>query len=963
MAINPIEYEAMRGPGAKESSGEFNRFADAGRAGERSAEGVRRTLDKMSGSLGGVKKLLRDVVGPWAVATAVGWGFRRMLVSVGRDSEVVQRGLERLSKIQLAERQLAPLVGGLAAAKKHVRELDRMTRGSKSPFAFDDAVAGSAKLQVLTNGVYALGPGFKTVGDTAAGTGNSINDTAGAVGELYDRLQRGEPVEDVTAALRGMGIITESAEGQVNSLSGSAGNFAAAWAVVDTQMQRNAGSMAVLGKEVAGLQQRLVSAQDQQAEKLAAPFQAGQKADLEAQINQTEAMTAALEPQARLIGAISSAWSSFKGAIVEALTGSDQAKERIKLVAASMYALIAILAGGFIIEFSKGVIALIGWLQLLGVKLLANAAAAGRASGAFGILTGMAKALGWSFKATAIAGGVLVAMLAVLGGWLIKSWSDTQALREENDGLAQSMQDTAKAMRDQIAAIRTMADWLNTTADAYQNVLTAQEAYRSALQKQSVARNNLNPFDNAEADRQVSLAKEGLSAARAQYSAASAVGVGGLAGDREQVAAAKERLRIERDIREQAGDAVLENLSGQDRVAALKKRQSESEARLATAEGEQSKYNDSTAGSRDAALRMQNARNREAQAVAKANEFNAMNATDFAENAGIFGPSEAQAQNSMARDNNAAALRNAREEIKSIQAELDAKAASSGSRRFSLENEQAALSAMGGRAQDLQAVAGDTGKSEAQREGAKQMIADLRAEAQQRFGQYVDAGGDVFDPKTFQNLQAALEKAKVEIGDINDEVQKLARYKAELQQAELQSLQKKSDQKDALDAARREKFLAVSKLGDDGGREAGVKIGQEALLDAARKITEQSTAVNALSAAAATGDQAGIESAQRRAAEVGALGMNAEDIAIARERLQADAAGFDLSNRAGQLPVSSLRSIGGGGTALGTSDTPTKTLEAVKQILEQAKEIKGKLQGSGPLWDQPPSLGGSDRML
>src|SRR6266446_3721711 len=158
------------------TKGLFNKVAMVGYAAE-----IGKTDNKFKALLNTLKQFVlfnSKLFIPISFITA--WlGLSKTVKSILHDTGSLDAALRRMASIQAFQRTFAPLLGGISAAKQRVAELIQIS--SKGPFRFEQMAGASRSLEVLTRGTFSGSEALNKIGNAAAASGNSIEDTAGAV--------------------------------------------------------------------------------------------------------------------------------------------------------------------------------------------------------------------------------------------------------------------------------------------------------------------------------------------------------------------------------------------------------------------------------------------------------------------------------------------------------------------------------------------------------------------------------------------------------------------------------------------------------------------------------------------------------------------------------------------------------------------------------------------------------------
>jgi len=540
------------------------------------AEGLSRmgdALDAARAKGGTLLKILNDFAGPLALASGAALGFALNLGNVVRQSELVRKSLESLAKMQLYRDQLKGLLGGLDAANRRLRETAEWAK--RSPFSFDDAAVGARNLQVLTGGLLATRRGMDLVGDAAARNGAPFSDMAAAVGTLYDNLQNGRPADNAAQALANMGAVSQSTAGQIAILSASGADFSTMWRLVEGDLARSSGAMKTAANEIAGLQAKLSSTQERSNQEVGEAFEGGAKIGLESQIKSAEALAPVLKSASQVVGLFYAAWERVTGAVSVFASTIPGLRSGVVAVTSALGVAITALAVFSALMAVQGVIqfavAITGW-----------ATASSAAAGAMGIL---ARSVLWLGNATKLAMGPVgwaIGLLTAVAAACGDAWMSAQDYSKGQSEMRRSTEQSNAKLQDQIEHVRTLADRAAVLAAAYKGVADAQ-ANLDAAKKED--RENQNPFkDTGKAVKD----REGeLQTANANLEAAVESGAGAaVALDEKRLSLAKERLELERQIRNEVQESVIGNLKGDAKQKALEERAAEKQAASAKADSQ-----------------------------------------------------------------------------------------------------------------------------------------------------------------------------------------------------------------------------------------------------------------------------------------------------------------------------------------------------------------------------------------
>jgi hypothetical protein len=251
----------------------------------------------------GMRAVLIDkVLGPLGLITGAMFGIAAVMRIVIRNTQLMANGLKAVRDIEMMETQFRPLLGGLEQARQRVAELFQFS--ASTPFQLKGISEASRLLQLFTNGLLAVGPKLRMVGDSAAVAGRPIEETAFWIGRLYAAMKGGAPIGEAVMRLTEMGLITPSLRSELEQISEAGGSFTMMWGAVEKQLEKNKGGMEDLSKTMVGLESTLADVRSMAAATFARPFLEGEKGGIKASIATYRAMTPVLEEIASVTNAL-----------------------------------------------------------------------------------------------------------------------------------------------------------------------------------------------------------------------------------------------------------------------------------------------------------------------------------------------------------------------------------------------------------------------------------------------------------------------------------------------------------------------------------------------------------------------------------------------------------------------------------------------------------------------------------
>lgn len=435
-------------------------------------------VGKMASVMDGLRKsggvalgLLKEFVGPLALATGAAAGFVGVLVKAVVRSEVLERSLDRISKINYYAPSFAKLLGGMQAAKQRLAEMSKLA--AKGPFAFDDLAQGNRQLEILSRGVLAGKRGMNLISDAAAAGGTSFKEMSGVVGSLYDDIANSRPIESGIRQLESLGVISRNTADQLLIMGKAGLSNSEMWKAVEKEISRTKGSSEALAKTIGGLQQKLESARAEQERGIGQMFETGQKSGLEAQIATVEFLTPLLRDMLAPLAGIFNAFQQWKKAIIETLAKNEALVGAIKAVTTTLLGLSAVLLAIGFAQTAKLIFQLSGYL----FNLAAQSAGAVTGMSRFGMTM---KILQTTLTSTAFWMSAVALGASVIAGAMMDAAGNVSFLKDKQKQLKDQIEETSKALRDQINATKTQADRSTNVSKAQENVIALEKKIAEA---------------------------------------------------------------------------------------------------------------------------------------------------------------------------------------------------------------------------------------------------------------------------------------------------------------------------------------------------------------------------------------------------------------------------------------------------------------------------------------------------
>lgn len=215
-----------------------------------SAQGANQVVaefERVKASLGSFTSGLAGLSGTFAtVAGALGIGGFA-LATVG----AIRAGMDYNTTLERQTIAFKTLLGSMDAAERRMEDLSDFA--ASTPFELPEVVAASRLLQTLTDGALASGDALRLIGDAAAASGQSFQETAMWIGRLYAGLKSGTPVGEATMRLLEMGLISGDTKRSLEDLAKSGEGTSRAMEIVRETFARTSGAMAEQAQTMSGL--------------------------------------------------------------------------------------------------------------------------------------------------------------------------------------------------------------------------------------------------------------------------------------------------------------------------------------------------------------------------------------------------------------------------------------------------------------------------------------------------------------------------------------------------------------------------------------------------------------------------------------------------------------------------------------------------------------------------------------
>lgn len=423
-------------------------------------------------------KALKDMA-MWRLVLSAGFAktftsMNKAIRGLIKDTGSLDAALGRLAGIQKLQKTFSGLVGGIDAAKTRIAQLVALSNSSGRAFKFESWGKAAQTLQVFTRGAYASNDALKSIGDTAASTGNSLEDVADGVASFYNALRNGQPVGEAADKLRQMGVITDENASLLKDLASAGEDTGQVFDQLTSIMDKHRGGMDALADSVEGVAEAHEKAAEKIKEAVGKPWT---EKDIQVTKNMTDAMNA-MAPAAGRVSSfysiLSNGFSTLGSWLAKTISQSplmsgameSMAKAvGLAIMAVSIFGTVAIPAA--VMSVTK----LIGYLSGEGIAALAG-------FGKYSIWA--ARGIGFlsiAMKGLAVAVGVFAGGSAILaiGGAIINMAEDGKKAAKEAEEFAKSIKAATDAIGGQISAVTTLTEKHEALAAAIKGVKDAQE--------------------------------------------------------------------------------------------------------------------------------------------------------------------------------------------------------------------------------------------------------------------------------------------------------------------------------------------------------------------------------------------------------------------------------------------------------------------------------------------------------
>jgi hypothetical protein len=254
---------------------------------------------------------LDKLLGPAAAFTGLLSGSLLVLRKVVRESQILEKGLVRISRLQQIEGKFETLLKSTTAAKQRIKELYDFT--AKSPFRFEDVAEANRTLEALTYGAMSGAKAMKLVGDAAAATGQNITEAADKFGRLANAINSGRSLDRIVLQLQYSGLASEELIASFERLEAAGAGSGEMMGALVKYMERFAGGMDNELQTLDALNTKLEESRGMMQKAFAEPF-------VEAQANAIKVMTKATQNLTPVIGQVGQDLALVEGFFVDLKT-------------------------------------------------------------------------------------------------------------------------------------------------------------------------------------------------------------------------------------------------------------------------------------------------------------------------------------------------------------------------------------------------------------------------------------------------------------------------------------------------------------------------------------------------------------------------------------------------------------------------------------------------------------------
>jgi hypothetical protein len=448
--------------------------------------GVEATERAMKGAAragGALKSIVKELASPLAIASGLALGFVGYLWKAVRNSELLRRGLERVAEVEVYGPQFRQLLGGLDAANKRMRELQRLASGGA--FKFTALAEANKRLETLTRGALAGRKAMKMVMDVAAAGGTSPAAAAAVVGGAWDDAMSGRSIEGAVAQMREMGVVSAAAADRLIGLERAGLRGAGMWRLIEAELKKTNGAADAMKNTLAGLANALDETKGEQAGNIGEMFKQGEMDGMRMAIKLWEEWGPVLREILAPVAAVANGFARVMLRVTEMVSSIPGLKSAVIGVGQAFVALLMVLA-------SVAVVQTAGFFLMLTRVLIGAAGGMLGAAAAGGVLSRVLGFVGMGLLRFLGPIALVLTLMDLLGFGIDDLAKKFGGLGDSQDEAARSVRDTTQAVREQIAAIQSGKGGFGEKAEAIKKV---EEALQQASEASKQAQEQVNKTD------------------------------------------------------------------------------------------------------------------------------------------------------------------------------------------------------------------------------------------------------------------------------------------------------------------------------------------------------------------------------------------------------------------------------------------------------------------------------------
>jgi hypothetical protein len=411
--------------------------------------GVEATERAMKGAVragGTLKSIFKELASPLAIASGLALGFVGYLWKAVRNSEMLRRGLERVAEVEVYGPQFRQLLGGLDAANKRLRMLQRLASGGA--FKFTALADANARIETLTRGALSGYKAMKMVMDVAAAGRTSPAAAAAVVGGAWDDAMSGRSIEGAVAQMREMGVVSASAADRLIGLERAGLRGAGMWRQIEGELKKTNGAADAMKNTLAGLANQLEETKGEQAGSIGEMFKQGEMDGMRAAIAMWEQWGPVLREILAPVAAVANGFARMMLRVTEMMGSIPGLKSAVIALGKAFAILLTALAAVSVAQTGRLLLMLVPLVLKLTLGLLGAATAGGLFGGALRFISmGLLRFL--------VPIGLIIAALELMGvklDDLIFKWT---GFGNAQGDAATKIRQTTKKVLEQVASLKS----------------------------------------------------------------------------------------------------------------------------------------------------------------------------------------------------------------------------------------------------------------------------------------------------------------------------------------------------------------------------------------------------------------------------------------------------------------------------------------------------------------------------